>query len=158
MLGCGELMRIGMRGRRWPSRGQVQSSECLGNLRTNSAPSLVLPRTPMVPPWATIMRRAIASPRPVPFVLVVKKGLKAKRRDSSFSPGPLSRMRTSRASTDSRWQGWHSIWMHSGSVHAARLFSNKLRNSWNPGWAVTAFVLFFWMDVLRSMVFWNKFS
>ena len=39
------------------------------------APSPGCERTSMVPPWFSMMRWLIGSPRPVPFSLVVKNGM-----------------------------------------------------------------------------------
>ena len=43
------------------------------------------------PPWASTILRAIAMPRPVPLVFVVKNGSKTLCRASGVRPGPLSR-------------------------------------------------------------------
>src|SRR5262249_4463025 len=53
--------------------------------------------TAIWPPWASIIRLAIAIPSPVPLVLVVKKGSKIRWRTSGFRPGPLSRTAMRRA-------------------------------------------------------------
>ena len=47
--------------------------------------------TAIWPPWASTIRLAIAMPRPVPLVLVVKNGSKMRCRCSGDRPGPLSR-------------------------------------------------------------------
>ena len=41
---------------------------------TNRAPFGVLSSTRISPPWSSMIRRAIASPRPLPFFLVEKFG------------------------------------------------------------------------------------
>jgi hypothetical protein len=46
----------------------------------------------LAPPWASMMRRHRANPRPLPLALVVNRASKIRRRSSSGTPGPSSRM------------------------------------------------------------------
>src|SRR5439155_12250871 len=46
------------------------------------------------PPWASMVRLAMASPSPVPLALSEKNGSKRRGRTSAATPGPLSSTRT----------------------------------------------------------------
>src|SRR5262249_43135736 len=88
-----------------------------------SAPPPAPGPTAMCPPCASTMRFAIAMPRPVPFVLVVKNGSKMRCRCSGPRPGPLSRTATRTAGPPPASASEQRTSMRTGSGQAAREFS-----------------------------------
>ena len=61
-----------------------------GNGQDDLGTGAVVAPTSIRPPWASTIRLAMAMPRPVPLVLVVKNGSKIFSRCSGSRPGPLS--------------------------------------------------------------------
>src|SRR5439155_14927777 len=61
-----------------------------GSSIRNTIPAPAARAAAMRPPWASIVRLAMASPSPVPLALSEKKGSKRRGRASAGTPGPLS--------------------------------------------------------------------
>src|SRR5207245_3256142 len=65
-----------------------------GRVSRISAPCCSAGPTSILPPWASTIRLAMAMPRPLPWVRVVKKASKILRRSSQVNGGPLLRRAT----------------------------------------------------------------
>src|SRR6516225_8476766 len=81
------------------------------------------------PLWAWTIRLAIAMPKPVPLVFVVKKGSNMRWRCSEDKPGPLSHTWMCRAGRPSRCIAVQDTSSTTGSLQAARVFSMILRKT-----------------------------
>lgn len=62
----------------------------VGNVKVNTVPFLRMLLTEILPPCASTIRLQIGRPKPVPFALVVLRGVQSSCIDSSGIPIPVS--------------------------------------------------------------------
>src|SRR5207245_2855927 len=113
-----------------PRRRHRARSSARGSSTLTARPRPLPARTAIRPPCASIVRRAIASPRPVPLGFVEKNGSKRCGSASAGTPGPLSRTSSAAAPCPLATATESVRGPAAPAVMALSAFSSRLTRTW----------------------------